>query len=114
VRAASALAALAGTLLAAGCGGNGASAPLRHLHLTAQERHGKTLFVERCGSCHTLADAGTSGIVGPPLAQPWAASRVLEVIVDGPGEMPGGIARGASADAIAAYVAAATRAASGR
>jgi cytochrome c oxidase subunit 2 len=28
---------------------------------------GKTLFTQQCGTCHTLADAGTSGGVGPDL-----------------------------------------------
>jgi cytochrome c oxidase subunit II len=28
---------------------------------------GKTLFTQQCGSCHTLADAGTTGQVGPNL-----------------------------------------------
>jgi cytochrome c oxidase subunit 2 len=28
---------------------------------------GKTLFTQQCGSCHTLADAGTKGEVGPDL-----------------------------------------------
>jgi cytochrome c oxidase subunit 2 len=28
---------------------------------------GKTLFTQQCGSCHTLADAGTQGAVGPNL-----------------------------------------------
>ncbi|HEX4109052.1 MAG TPA: plastocyanin/azurin family copper-binding protein [Solirubrobacteraceae bacterium] len=28
---------------------------------------GKKLFVEKCGSCHTLARAGTKGIIGPNL-----------------------------------------------
>jgi cytochrome c oxidase subunit II len=28
---------------------------------------GKQLFVQQCGSCHTLADAGTQGQVGPDL-----------------------------------------------
>ena len=28
---------------------------------------GKTLFVGKCGSCHTLARAGTTGVVGPNL-----------------------------------------------
>jgi cytochrome c oxidase subunit 2 len=28
---------------------------------------GKTLFTQQCGSCHTLADAGTKGAVGPDL-----------------------------------------------
>ena len=28
---------------------------------------GKTTFLANCGGCHTLADAGTSGVVGPNL-----------------------------------------------
>jgi cytochrome c oxidase subunit 2 len=28
---------------------------------------GKTLFTQQCGTCHTLADAGTTGEVGPDL-----------------------------------------------
>lgn len=99
--------AVALALLAAGCGG-GTSAPPQHVHLTAQERRGKALFVESCGSCHTLSAAGTSGIAGPSLDQPWEASRVREVIADGPGQMPAGLVQGHAADEVAAYVAAAT------
>lgn len=29
--------------------------------------NGKKLFQAKCGSCHTLADAGTKGVVGPNL-----------------------------------------------
>jgi mono/diheme cytochrome c family protein len=38
-------------------------------HLTGIPAHGKPLFIANCGSCHTLADAGTSGAVGPNLDQ---------------------------------------------
>jgi cbb3-type cytochrome c oxidase subunit III len=31
--------------------------------------NGKDIFTANCGSCHTLADAGTSGTVGPNLDQ---------------------------------------------
>lgn len=34
---------------------------------TADTASGKTLFVQSCGGCHTLADAGTKGISGPNL-----------------------------------------------
>ena len=30
---------------------------------------GKDIFLANCGSCHTLADAGTSGKIGPNLDQ---------------------------------------------
>jgi len=36
---------------------------------------GKELFVDRCGGCHTLADAGTAGAVGPNLDDAFAQAR---------------------------------------
>jgi cytochrome c2 len=59
------LAAIAGLVLAAsGCGTS-----------TADVERGRTLFVQKCGSCHTLAQAGTSGTVGPNLDDAFAAAR---------------------------------------
>jgi cytochrome c oxidase subunit 2 len=46
---------------------------------------GEELFTQQCGSCHTLADAGTSGEVGPNLdeaLQGADADFVMESIVD--------------------------------
>ena len=94
-------------LALAGCGGS--AAPRRHIHLTPFEQRGKTLFVGACGSCHTLADAGTSGMAGRELNSPWLAARVREVIADGPGGMPAGLFSGERAAEVAAYVAAATK-----
>jgi mono/diheme cytochrome c family protein len=37
--------------------------------------NGKTLFVQRCGSCHTLARAGTKGIQGPNLDAAFVEAR---------------------------------------
>jgi len=60
-----ALAALA--LAAAGCGAVG------YTSAQADKQNGKKLFVNgangkaSCGSCHTLADAGTTGAIGPNL-----------------------------------------------
>lgn len=34
---------------------------------SGDKARGKTLFTQACGSCHTLADAGTSGTIGPDL-----------------------------------------------
>lgn len=36
---------------------------------------GKKLFVQACGSCHTLADAGTAGTIGPNLDDAFAQAR---------------------------------------
>lgn len=108
---ASGAAGLATALLLSGCGG--ASTPTttrRSVELTPQEQRGRQLFVRNCGSCHTLADAGTSGSAGPDLdAHPWRAVSVREVIASGPGLMPAELVAGTGAEAIAAYVAAATR-----
>jgi len=49
-------------LAAAGCGAVG--------RVTATDGNpveGKTLFKANCGGCHTLANAGTSGTIGPDL-----------------------------------------------
>ena len=50
---------------------------------------GKTIFTTNCGSCHTLADAGTSGTVGPNLdeAKPPKA-LVVNRVTNGQGAMP--------------------------
>jgi plastocyanin/cytochrome c2 len=36
---------------------------------------GKTAFVAKCGSCHTLARAGTTGVVGPNLDEAFQRAR---------------------------------------
>lgn len=67
----------------------------------------RTLFTDSCGSCHVLADAGTTGTVGPNLDDlPLDASRVAQQIVTGGGAMPGKLLEGDEAEAVAAYVAA--------
>jgi mono/diheme cytochrome c family protein len=37
--------------------------------------NGKTLFVQRCASCHTLARADAKGVVGPNLDEAWQQSE---------------------------------------
>lgn len=68
---------------------------------------GKELFTDSCGSCHALADAGTSGTVGPNLDD-LAPNRdeTLKQIDEGGGGMPADIVTGDDAEAVAAYVAA--------
>lgn len=110
--------ALIAVLAATGCGtvgtGEGGAAA-----------RGKQLFVEGCGSCHVLADAGTKGIIGPNLDDGFATARAdglgektiravvrnqiaypVEEPVSGAPGMPADIYTGEDADAVSAYVAA--------
>jgi plastocyanin len=79
---------------------------------------GKQQFVAKCGSCHTLARAGTKGIVGPNLDEAFrqsllegekrtAVRGVVEGQIENPnpeGAMPKDLAAGAALRDIAAYV----------
>ncbi len=85
---------------------------------------GKELFTKGCGSCHTLADAGTTGKIGPDLDYAFVQSRIdglgedtiLQVVraqiaypvttpsTGAPG-MPANIFEGQDADDVATYVA---------
>jgi plastocyanin len=42
---------------------------------TADVTKGKTLFVAKCGACHTLSRAGTTGITGPNLDEAFQRAR---------------------------------------
>lgn len=83
----------------------------------ASLQEGKDLFVTNCGACHTLAKAGTDGVIGPNLdellAPPSASApdpstikpRVLSAINNGvAGRMPKGIVSGQQADQVATFV----------
>ena len=69
---------------------------------------GKQLFQQNCGTCHTLADAGTNGKVGPVLDQVKPDKQlVLSALKNGglgSGTMPANIVTGADAQAVATYV----------
>ena len=99
----------------AGCGGvHGAVTPAQKPDLA----NGKTLFTQRCGSCHTLQEAGSKGVIGPnlddayvgPRSEGWNdtsfASFVRQQISQPSPPMPPNLATGKDADDIAAYVAA--------
>jgi mono/diheme cytochrome c family protein len=105
-------------LLVSGCGTAG---PVPQQNDIAA---GKQLFIngankqQSCGSCHTLADAGTSGKVGPDLdnafredrAQGMSESTIRNMVRDqielAIAPMPANLLVGADADNAAAYVAA--------
>ena len=84
----------------------------------ASLQEGKDLFVTNCGACHTLAKAGTDGVIGPNLdellAPPSSSApdpatikpRVLAAINGGVnGRMPKGVVSGQQADEVANFVA---------
>ena len=75
--------------------------------VAATAASGKDVFTSSCGGCHTLADAGTSGAIGPNLddAAPDAAT-VKAFVRGGGGCMPafGDNLANAEVDAVAAYV----------
>ena len=81
--------------------------------------NGKTLFIERCGSCHALDRADTSGTAGPDLDAAFRTARndglgektiagVVEDQIAHPGRssgMPADLVTGDDAEDVAAYVA---------
>ena len=106
------LAAVMTVVLAAGCGdgssGDVASAPPPR----GQVAEGKAIFTEHCAGCHTLADAGATGVVGPDLdgSKPSKA-LVVERVTYGKGAMQSfrGVSGGhffskADVEAVADYV----------
>jgi mono/diheme cytochrome c family protein len=68
-RAQALLGGLAVAVVAAGCGTGGLQSG------EADRANGKELFVQKCGSCHTLADAGTQGTIGPNLDDAFSGPR---------------------------------------
>jgi cbb3-type cytochrome c oxidase subunit III len=73
----------------------------------ASATSGKDIFAANCGSCHTLAAAGTSGTVGPNLddLKP-ALARVVTQVTNGGAIMPAfkGKLTDAQIQAVAKYV----------
>jgi mono/diheme cytochrome c family protein len=114
------LAALLGTLAigAAGCGTGGLSEG-------GSVSRGQQLFKDNCGTCHTLAHAGTTGTIGPNLDaafqvahdRDYKESTIRNVVAkqieypttDPPTEgavgMPANVVKGGDVDDVAAYVA---------
>ena len=87
-------------------------------HPTANLVQGKILFTAKCGSCHTLAHANTTGQIGPNLDDAFRQDRAdgvkntsIQGLVDywirypdTQGVMPGGLYKGQKAQDVAAYV----------
>lgn len=89
-------------------------------HPTGNLVRGKILFQKKCGSCHALSHAATSGTTGPNLDDAFRQDRAdgfkstsIEGLVDywirypnTQGVMPQGLLKGQDAQDVAAYVAA--------
>ncbi len=103
---------LLGTLLLVLVGGCTLKHPVNNLV------HGKQLFTAKCGTCHTLAHAGTTGTIGPNLDDAFRQDRAdgvkstsIQGLVDyqiqypnTQGAMPARIYTGQDAQDVAAYV----------
>jgi mono/diheme cytochrome c family protein len=91
----------------------------------ADRDNGRTLFIDKCGTCHTLAEASTQADIGPDLDAAFAAAReagmdsdtiegVTQSQIANPREvdpeltnqyMPANLVKGQDAEDVAAYVA---------
>ena len=97
-------------VLASGCGAVGRVT-------SGDPSEGKALFQEKCGTCHTLADAKTQGAVGPNLDDAFSSSKAegfsLQTMADVvrgqiayPEEpMPPNLVEGDQANSVSLYVA---------
>lgn len=103
----------AAVVVASGCGTT-----------TADVARGRVLFTQNCGTCHVLAEAGTTGPIGPDLDDAFAAAReigengdtiegIVKAQVENPRpengdpsvSMPADLVSGQDLDDVAAYVA---------
>jgi cbb3-type cytochrome c oxidase subunit III len=60
---------LGAVLVLAGCGTGGVET------VAGDQNNGKQLFAAKCGGCHTLAAAGSTGTIGPDLDHAFAQAR---------------------------------------
>ncbi len=104
---------LAAVPVVSGCGGDDADEARTtpqpaepEQPLSPQQERGRDLFVDNCGSCHTLEAAGTQGAIGPDLDELRPdRERVLAAIEQGPGAMPSNLVSGQEAEQVAEFVA---------
>ena len=104
---------ITGALIVVGLGGCALK------HATSNLVTGKQLFVTKCGYCHTLAHASTTGAIGPNLDDAFRQDRIdgvkstsIEGLVDywvqfpsTQGAMPAMLVKGQDAQDVASYVA---------
>lgn len=90
-----------------GCGGGGGEqAPSPTSANGSPSGRPRALFVGACGSCHTLADAGTHGTAGPNLDELAPSAHDVQAAIDGgKGAMPAHIVGSRDSAQVARYVA---------
>lgn len=111
-RAVALVAILAVSAVAAGCGNNSKTDAV----------NGKTQFIAKCGSCHTMARANTAGTIGPNLDDAFRRARLdgMDNTIEGVAlaqikhpskklspaslNMPADLVKGMNAADVAAYV----------
>ena len=79
------------------------------VELSTAQAEGRRLFTYNCGTCHTLAAAGTAGRVGPNLDQMRPnKALVLDAIAKGRakglGQMPSELLVGEEAEKVASFI----------
>lgn len=87
-------------------GGTGA---LRSKPLNTAESNGKSLFRQRCASCHTLGAVNARGVTGPNLdrvgeLKEARVKTAIRIGGTGEGRMPAGLLSGPDADDVAEYL----------
>jgi cytochrome c551 len=99
---------------------NSANGQVGGIHLTAAEKHGREIFGEKCGLCHTLAGANAVGKVGPNLDIVQPTQQLVEHTIQygclqnppsgsqeaclGEGTMPADVVQGVDATDVAKFV----------
>ncbi len=90
------------------------------VQIASRDTEARDLFQNNCGACHTLAAAGTDGVVGPDLDDLLVTgginsdqqyegiyTRVISAVLCGrSGRMPKGILLGEEAETVSSFVAA--------
>ncbi len=87
--------------------GGSSATPTTEQSGSATAAEGQSLFVQNCGTCHTLSAAGTDGNVGPNLDSAGVDyEEVRSQMINGGGGMPvfEGVLTDAQIDAVAKYV----------
>jgi cytochrome c551 len=96
-------------VIANGDAGEGSSGRLADVTPSKNAKKGKTLFMQTCSTCHSLAAVNARGVTGPNLDEIGQVTkgRVISAIKiggTGQGRMPAGLLTGDNAAAVGEYL----------